>query len=81
MLLFISTFFAVFLLAFQQQNVVHGHYKSAAGTAFLIAIAQFAMFKGVIAASWIGVLEMGFGGALGVTASMFVHRKLLRREK
>lgn len=81
MALFITTFFAVFLLAFQQQNVVHRHYKSAALTALLIAAAQFGMFKGVIAADWHGFIAMGLGGALGVTASMYVHRKLLRGDK
>ena len=76
MILFISTFFTVFLLAFQQQNVIHGHYAYAAITAVLIAAAQFALFKGVIASDVTGVFWMGAGGALGVTLSMLTHRKM-----
>lgn len=81
MILFISTFFAIFLLAFQQQNVIHGHYFYAALTSMLIAAAQFSMFKGVIASDLIGVLFMGAGGACGVTLSMITHRKIIRHKK
>jgi len=80
MILFISTFAAVFLLSFQQQNVVGGHFFYAAITSMLIAAAQFAMFKGVIASDLIGVLYMGTGGAVGVTLSMFVHRKVIKKK-
>ena len=75
MLLFISTLALVFLMGFQQQNVIHSHYFTAAATSFLIALAQFSLYKGIIAADYWGVIEMGAGGAIGITASMFFHKK------
>jgi len=78
-ILFVSTFAAVFLLSFQQQNVVGGHYALAFITSIGIAIAQFSMFKGVIAADWTGAIMMGLGGACGVMLSMWTHRKLVRK--
>jgi uncharacterized membrane protein len=80
MLLFICTLAMVFLMAFQQQNVIHGHYKTAAVTSFLIGLAQFSLYKGVIVADYWGILEMGTGGAIGVTASMFLHRYMRRKQ-
>lgn len=75
----ISTFFTVFLLSFQQQNVVHGHYWAAAGTSVAIAAAQYVMISSVIhGGSWI---LMGIGGAIGVTSSMLVHRKYMGKKK
>lgn len=81
MLLFVSTFGMVFLMAFQQQNVIHGHFKAAFMTSFLIALAQFVLYKGVIAADYWGILEMGLGGGLGVTLSMMLHRKWRKRSE
>jgi len=69
----------IFLVGFQQQNNIHGHYILAACQSFLIAGAQFALYKGVMAADLWGVLEMGAGGAIGITLSMYLHR-LMRRK-
>lgn len=79
MLLFISTFFAVFLLGFQQQNVIHGHYRWAAVTSFAIAGFQFLMIKAAVAGSGWDFIQMGAGGALAITASMYAHRRWVRK--
>jgi hypothetical protein len=80
MTLLLATFATVFLLGFQQQNVVHGHYALASVTSFLIATAQFAMIRSVSTGEpWEFVL-MGGGGAAGVTLSMVAHRKLVKRK-
>ena len=74
----ISTFFTVFLLAFQQQNVTHGYYYWAASTSVAIAGAQYVMISSVASGgSW---LLMGIGGAVGVTASMATHRKWMKKK-
>lgn len=74
----ISTFFTVGLLGFQQQNVSHGHYWLAAITSIAIAGAQYVMIVSVTAGgSWI---LMGIGGAAGVTSSMFIHKKYVRKK-
>lgn len=76
--MFVSSFMAVFLLSTQQQNVVFGHFKLAAVTSMAIAGAQYVMITSVAAGgSW---LLMGIGGAAGVTSSMFIHRKYVRRK-
>ena len=75
---FISTFFTVGLLGFQQQNVVHGHYWTAAYTSMAIAAAQYVMITSVAAGgNWV---LMGIGGAAGVTSSMFIHRKYMPKK-
>ena len=79
MTLLIATFLTVFLLAFQQQNVTHGHYALAAGTSFLIATAQFAMIRGVSTGAPDDFILMGLGGAAGVTSSMLAHRRWVKR--
>lgn len=74
----ISTFFTVGLLGFQQQNVHGGHYLLAAITSMAIAGAQYVMIVSVAdGGSWI---LMGIGGAAGVTSSMFIHKKYVRRK-
>lgn len=77
MSLFLSTFITVFLLGFQQQNVIGGHYWLAAGTSVAIAAAQYTMISGVASGGdwW----QMGIGGALGVTLSMFLHKRMMRK--
>jgi hypothetical protein len=78
MSLFLSTFFTVFLLGFQQQNVTHGHYWAAAGTSIAIAGAQYTMIDGVAhGGNW---MLMGIGGACGVTLSMWLHKRLLGKK-
>lgn len=73
MRLFLSTFATVFLLSFQQQNVIQHAYLPAILTAYIIAAAQFVMFKAVANGKTIEILYMGTGGALGVAGSMWVH--------
>lgn len=80
MTLLIATFLTVFLLAFQQQNVVYGHYALAAVTSFLIATAQFAMIRGVSTGEPWEFVWMGIGGACGVTLSMVAHRRWVKRK-
>jgi len=74
-ILFFTTFIGVFLLGFQQQNVQHGHYKMAAVTSSAIALTQYLMIINVVSSGWIGVLYMAIGGSMGITFSMYVHRK------
>lgn len=79
-LLMLSTFILVFLRAFQTQNVIHRHYYFAGATSYLMAGAEVAVVLGVVSSGWSAVLWIGTGGALGVTASMFVHKKYLQVE-
>jgi len=78
MILFITTFVSVLLLSFQQQNVVHGKYKAAAFTSFLLAFTQYFMINAIVVSGLISVIYMGLGGAIGVTCSMMLHRYLFK---
>lgn len=80
MTLFFTTFIMVFLLGFQQQNVMHKHYYLAAITSFLIGMTQVLLYKGIMYADVTeAILLTGFGGSLGITLSIYSHNKM--REK
>jgi hypothetical protein len=78
MKILIATFFLVFLRGIQQQNVIHGQYIAAAITPFLIATAEVASVLMVVQTGWTAIPWVGTGGALGVTAAMWTHRKFRR---
>jgi hypothetical protein len=79
MKILLATFALVFLRAIQQQNVIGGHYLSAALTPYLIACAEVASVLWVVAIGWPAVPWVGTGGALGVTSAMILHRRYFRR--
>lgn len=70
----------VFLLGFQQQNVIHGNYKMAAVTSASIALTQFLIYNGAVGGGVMEVVEMAVGGSIGITSSMYVHRRWMRKE-
>ena len=76
---FVATASLVFLRAIQQQNVIHGHNWLAAGTSYVIALAEVAVVLWVVRTGWSAVLPMGTGGAMGVTLAMLVHRRYVRK--
>lgn len=74
----LATAALVFLRAFQQLNVMRGHYVAAALTPFAIAAAEVASVLWVVSAGWPAVPWVGAGGAVGVVSAMVVHRKFIR---
>jgi len=81
MMLFLSTLVGVFLLGFQNQNVVGGHYWLAAIGSACIALTQFLIYNGAVGGDAWSVLEMALGGSIGITSSMYVHRRWVKKEK
>lgn len=71
-----ATFALVFLRAIQQLNVLHSHFKLAAATSYLIAIAEVTSLLSVVAVGWSAVPWVGTGGAFGVVSAMMTHKKL-----
>ena len=71
----IATFFMVFMRAIQQQNVIHGRYKLAMATSYMIAVTEVAVVLSVVSIGRHAIPWMGTGGALGVVAAMYVHRR------
>jgi hypothetical protein len=65
----------VFLRAFQTQNVIGGHFLTAAGTSYLMAVGEVAVVLFVVDEGWASIPWVGTGGAIGVTLSMYIHKK------
>lgn len=78
--LFAAAFATVFSLGFQQQNVVHGHYLAAFVTSFVIGGCQIVLWRFVPDASASQIAATLLGGPLGITSSMAVHRRFMRRQ-
>jgi len=70
----------VFLRAFQGQNVVHGHYKAAIITSYVMAIAEVLLVLYVVDGGVKTIPWIGTGGAIGVVAGMYFHRRYLQKD-
>ena len=80
LILFLSAFFTVFLLGFQQQNVIGRHYLAATIVSIGIGLAQIFLYRLVPTASLTEILATLAGGPIGITAAMYLHPKILRRK-
>jgi len=72
-LLFCSTFAAVFALGFQSLNVNNGHYVSAFFTSFLIGGANLALYKLAPNATGTQIAAYLSGGPIGIICAMKFH--------
>lgn len=79
--LFASAFTTVFALGFQQQNVIHRHFKSAAITSFAIGASQIFLWRTLPGADATQIIATLMGGPAGITAAMYLHPKILKRKK
>jgi hypothetical protein len=73
--IFIATFILVFMRGIQQQNVIHGNYKLAFITPYLIACGEVASVLLVVQTGWSSIPFVGTGGAIGIVSSMYIHTK------
>lgn len=78
--LFASAFITVFALGFQQQNVIHRHYKAAALTSFAIGASQIFLWRTLPGADASQITATLMGGPVGITAAMYLHPRLLKRK-
>lgn len=78
--LFGSAFTTVFALGFQQQNVIHRHFRSAALTSFAIGASQIYLWRTLPDANWSEIISTLMGGPVGIIAAMWLHPKLLKRK-
>jgi len=76
--LFASTFCLVFFLGLQSLNVNRGHYSAAFFTSFGIGIGQLVLYKLAPDANGSEIAAYLIGGPLGITASMWFHRRFFR---
>jgi hypothetical protein len=78
--LFASAFTTVFSLGFQQQNVIHRHFKSAAITSFVIGASQIFLWRTLPDATIGQMIATLCGGPVGIIAAMWLHPKILKRK-
>lgn len=79
LLIFTSTFILVFALGFQSQNVNKGHYKMAFLTSFAIGISNLVLFKTLPQSGWLEIGAYLIAGPFAITASMWAHRKWVKK--
>ena len=61
--------------AIQQQNVIGAHYRAAILTSYLLAAGEVAVIGAVVIQGWASWPWIGTGGAIGVVAGMWLHRR------
>lgn len=76
--LFASAYLTVFALGFQQQNVIHRHYKAAAITSFVIGASQIYLWRTLPNADAGQIIATLLGGPAGILTAMYLHPKLLK---
>lgn len=80
LILFISTFVAVFALGFQSLNVNQGHYRAAALTSFAIGGGNLMILKMVPDGDLAAMTAYLIAGPIAIVASMWVHRRTLGKK-
>jgi len=80
-ILFASAFATVFLLVFQQQNVIHRARWLGRMTAIAIGLAQITMWRAVPAASLSQLAAVLIGGPVGFNAALTAHPWIVRAWK
>jgi len=76
--LFLFSFLAVFLKAFQQRNVAFNNYWAIPAFSFGMAASEVFIVLGVVdyGIGFVTVLNMGAGGSLGCWAAMYLHKRV-----
>ena len=78
--LFGSTFLVVFALGLQSQNVIGGHYVAAFLTSLVISAMNMVLYKLAPNSTWPEIAAFMAGGPFGIVASMWAHRRVVRRK-
>jgi hypothetical protein len=81
-IVFLSTLIHVFAKGWQHQNVIGGHYMQAAATTGVLAFGEVAVvILGALELGWLAILPIWAGGAIGITFSMYLHRRVNNKNK
>ena len=78
--MFASTYLSVFLLGYQQQNVIGRHYVAAFVTSFGIGLAQIFLWRHAPTAAYDELFFALIGGPLGIISAMYLHPKVHTRK-
>lgn len=77
--LFASTFVTVFALGFQSLNVNQGRYLAAFLTSFVIGGSSLVLYRYLPQPTWSQIAGYLLGGATGIVASMWMHKRTIGR--
>ena len=77
--LFTSAFGTVFLLVFQQQNVIHRNHGLGTATSLLIGLAQLTLWRFVPDASTAQLAAALIGGPVGFNSALWLHPVIMRK--
>lgn len=77
-LLFLSAFLTVFLLGFQQKNVIGNHQRAAVVTSLGIGACQIFLWRHIPAADAAQIAATLAGGPVGIVAAMRWHPVIIR---
>jgi hypothetical protein len=81
LLAFTSSFFFIFLRAFQQLNVVRGNYLLVVPTSIGMAACEVFTIGAIVVNGWGWiVLAVGFGSGLGALLAMYVHKTYVEKK-
>jgi hypothetical protein len=78
LIIFGSTFVLVFALGFQSLNVNSGHYQAAFFTSFLIGGSNLVILRTIPQGDVSSLTAYLLGGPIGIVASMWLHKRLMR---
>ncbi len=78
--LFGSTFVTVFALGFQSLNVNQGRYLAAFLTSFVIGGSSLVLYRYLPQPTWSQIVGYLLGGASGIVASMWMHKRTVGRK-
>lgn len=81
LLMFVSSFFVVFLLGLQSKNVNQSRYVAAIITSFGISLAQFFFVKYAANGDYIVFMVCAIGGCMGIAFSIWFYDNVLRRNR
>jgi membrane protease YdiL (CAAX protease family) len=71
----------VFALGLQSLNVNGGHYMAAALTSLIIGLGHIALYRMMPDADPTQILAYLVGGPIGITASMYTHKRTIGRAR
>lgn len=80
LLMFMASFFFIFLKSYQTQVVVGGHYKQAFVISSLLSVVQVLTIILISTEGWVTLPPMALGGSLGVVSAMYLYRRQHKRD-
>lgn len=74
----VTSFAAIFLQGFQLKNIQGNHYLLSFVTSMAMTACNILTVGFVVVAGWHLFIPCAFGGAVGIVASMYFHKRLVK---